>query len=67
VALYDEETARGRISIHLTSDSEGVCDGDVGESAFTEDDTCCAERVGGGGVNNIIQYKLDRTIKKREN
>jgi hypothetical protein len=58
-ALYDEETVGGRISIHLTSNS-GVCDdvdggGDVGESSFTDDDTDCAERGGGGGVTNIIQ------------
>lgn len=77
VALYDEETARGRVSIHRTSDSEGVCDADseVGgndddgggdESSLVEDDTAFAER-GGGGENNIIQWQSDRTIKKREN
>jgi hypothetical protein len=65
VALDEEETARGRVSIHLTSDSEGVDDvcnkgdgganNDGGESFLTEDDIGCTERVGGEGVNNIIQ------------
>ncbi len=64
MALYDEKSVRGRVSIHVTSDSEGVCDvdnggggdgvDDGGESLFTEDDIDCAER-GGGGVYNIIQ------------
>ena len=41
MALYDEETARGRVSIHRTSVSEGVCDADR-EVGGTDD-------AGGGG------------------
>jgi hypothetical protein len=62
-AVCDAETARGRISVELALDTEGVYgvgggggdggDDDV-ESSFKEDDTGCTER-GGGGENNIIQ------------
>lgn len=48
VALDDVETARGRVSIHLTLNSEGVCtdDDDICGNVCAEDD--CSNRDGAG-------------------
>lgn len=53
VALYDEETARGRVSIHRTSVSEGVYDADS-EVGGTDDGRVVAVVVVGSDDESVF-------------